>query len=84
MKSIFLGCYSKDYNFTNDKGNFSGTTYYLVHGQMDENKVNYPIKQKISDRIYNNIKSLPFGTHINVDYIPIGNDMRISSVIKEN
>lgn len=82
MKSVFLGCYSKDYDFSNEKGNFSGTTYYIVHGELRENKVNYPVKQKINKMIYDNIKSLPFGTSIIVDYVPFGNDMRIASVSK--
>lgn len=82
MKSVFLGCYSKDYNFTNEKGSFSGTTYYIVHGEIRENKVNFPIRQKINQVIFDNIKSLPFGTSISVDYVPYGNDMRISSVSK--
>ena len=82
MKSVFLGCYSKDYNFTNEKGSFSGTTYYIVHGELSENKVNYPVRQKINQVIFNNIKSLPFGTPISVDYVPCGNAMRISSVTK--
>lgn len=82
MKSVFLGCYSKDYNFTNEKGSFSGTSHYLIHGEIRENKVNYPVKQKINKVIYDNIKSLPFGTPIIVDYVPIGNDMRIDSVTK--
>lgn len=82
MKSVFLGCYSKDYNFTNEKGSFSGTSYYLIHGEIRENKVNYPVKQKVNKIIYDNIKSFPFGTPITVDYIPIGNDMRIDSVTK--
>ena len=82
MKSVFLGCYSKDYNFTNEKGSFSGTSYYLIHGELRENKVNYPVKQKINKVIYDNIKSLSFGVPITVDYIPIGNDMRIDSVTK--
>ena len=82
MKSVFLGCYSKNHNFTNEKGSFSGTTYYLVHGEIRENKVNFPIRQKINQVIFDNIKSYPFGTSISVDYVPYGNDMRISSVTK--